>query len=252
LLEPTAQEAFFVGYGKKVPRRLALFLAGAGAATVGGFAAGGLALGMATDDPGDGDYAGTQRHAGVVQSRPYPLLRLLPTDAQPEPRTMMLSGGGKHGVQALASRFDGQLVEANGTLLRRGTLGMLQLGGDDALQKLPDSVPFRPAPAVLLGRWRAAGEICDGKCYAGAMRPGRGLSHKACANLCLTGGVPSVFVSSGTIGGSSFFLLVDRQGDARPEAWRDLVALPVELEGQAERFDDLVLFRADPNRARRL
>ncbi|HEX2527236.1 MAG TPA: hypothetical protein VHL31_13190 [Geminicoccus sp.] len=248
--EPSAHDAFFVGYGKKVPRRLAMFLAAAGAATLGGFAATGLALGLTTDDPGDGDYAGQHRYAGIVQRRPYPLLRLPPDQEHPAPRTLMLSGSGKRGVQALAAGLDGQMVEANGTLLRRGPLAMLQLDGSAAMKPLQPSSPFSPAAPVPLGRWRLAGEICDGKCYSGAMRPGRGLSHKACANLCLTGGVPPVFVSTGTIEGTSFFLLADQDGGARAEAWRDLVALAVEIEGSVERFDDLLVVHAEAERVR--
>jgi hypothetical protein len=205
---------------------------------------------LSTEDPGDGDYVGPQRYVGTVQSRPYPLLRLHRDQGQAEPQTLMLSGGGKHGVQAMAQEMEGQAVEVTGVLLKRGTLGMLQLDGNEALQPASSAAAFQPAPAVPLGRWRLAGEICDGKCYAGAMRPGRGLSHKACANLCLTGGVPPVFVSSGTIAGSSFFLLVDQDGSARPNAWRDHVALAIEIEAEVERFDDLLALHADPERMR--
>ena len=83
------------------------------------------------------------------------------------------------------------------------------------------------------------------KCYQGAMRPGTGLSHKACANMCLIGGVPPVFVSSTPIEGNEFFLIVDREGNPLPEKYLDLVALLIEIEGFVEKIDDLMVFKVD-------
>ena len=144
----------------------------------------------------------------------------------------------------------GQPVVASGVILKRGRLDMLQVDGDPALAPVPNAPPFAPAPPAPLGRWRIAGEICDGKCYVGAMRPGRGLAHKACANLCLIGGVPPVFVSSGSIEGSSFFLLADPDGGPLPDLVRDLVGVGLELEGEVERRDDLLVFKTDLARAK--
>ena len=102
-----------------------------------------------------------------------------------------------------------------------------------------------PSAPVSLGRWRIAGEICDGKCYAGAMRPGTGLAHKACANLCIAGGVPAVFVSSSPVEGHRYFLLADETGKPAGELLKDHVAVYVEAEGEVERLDDLAVFRID-------
>ncbi|MGI9432480.1 MAG: hypothetical protein ACR2PQ_09715, partial [Myxococcota bacterium] len=109
----------------------------------------------------------------------------------------------------------------------------------------PAQAAFTPAPPVPLGRWRLVGEICDGKCLGGAMRPGTGLSHKACANLCVTGGVPPVFVSTGAVAGSKFFLLGDAEGGPLPDRFRDFSALLIQFEGEVERRDDLLVFKVD-------
>ena len=98
-----------------------------------------------------------------------------------------------------------------------------------------------------LGRWKLAGEICDGKCLAGAMRPGRGLAHKACANLCLLGGVPPVFVSTQEVDGSEFLLITGPDGDALPKSAYDYVAQFITVEGDVERRGDLLVFRMDPD-----
>lgn len=89
------------------------------------------------------------------------------------------------------------------------------------------------------------GEICDGKCAAGSMRPGDGLAHKACANLCISGGLPPVLVMDLPVAGSTVVLIAGPDGGPMPKALYDLVALPVQIEGQLERRDDLLVFRAD-------
>jgi len=77
------------------------------------------------------------------------------------------------------------------------------------------------------------------------MRPGNGLAHKACANLCIIGGLPPVFVSSGEVAGETFFLLADAAGRRLGEEVYDLVALTIEVEGNVERRDGLMVFSID-------
>jgi hypothetical protein len=111
----------------------------------------------------------------------------------------------------------------------------------DGQSALPQPIP--------LGRWRITGEICDGKCYAGSMRPGAGIAHRACANFCLIGGVPPVFVSTAPVEGTSFMLLADAAGGPLPDKLYNLVALRVQLEGDLERRGDLLVFKVDLSRA---
>jgi len=82
------------------------------------------------------------------------------------------------------------------------------------------------------------------------MRPGRGLSHKACANLCIDGGAPPVFVSTAPVDGASFFLLADPDGNPLPDSHYDLVALMIEVEGDVERRDNLLVFKIDVSTAK--
>ncbi|MEL6236793.1 MAG: hypothetical protein AAFR46_20540, partial [Pseudomonadota bacterium] len=96
-------------------------------------------------------------------------------------------------------------------------------------------------------RWRLVGEICDGKCYAGAMRPGTGLAHKACAILCLDGGVPPVFVATDEVEGAQFMMLAGPDGGAVPDAVLQQTAILVTADGEIERRGDLLVFRIDPD-----
>jgi hypothetical protein len=100
---------------------------------------------------------------------------------------------------------------------------------------------------VPLGKWRLSGEICDGKCLSGAMRPGRGLSHRACANLCLIGGVPPVFVSAEPVDGEEFFLMADENGDPLPDQYLDHVAVYISLDGEIERRGNIRVFKVALN-----
>jgi hypothetical protein len=257
--DPTHEAPFFIGWAK-LPPALAPPLAFVAAALVAGFAALALGLGASTGDPGPGGFdwaAGRQQMAGVVQARPYPILRLPPSTAYPEGHAVMLAGVGKVGVQAPAAALDGAAAQAAGFLIKRGDLDMLQLDGPEGLVAAAASagaVPtVTPPPATPLGRYRLVGELCDGKCYAGAMRPGTGLAHKACANLCLAGGLPLVFVSTGPVEGQSFFLVGDAAGgEPAAEDYRDLVARLVEIEADVERVDDLLVLKTDLRQARLL
>ena len=78
------------------------------------------------------------------------------------------------------------------------------------------------------------------------MRPGRGLAHKACANLCLIGDVPPVFVTTQPVEGAEFLLITGPDGTRLPAAAYDFVGQPVSVEGEVERFGDLAVFRLDP------
>ena len=137
------------------------------------------------------------------------------------------------------------MLDISGVFVRRGDLEMLLIG-DTSARPSANPVAFIPAPHRDLGRWRLTGEICDGKCYGGAMKPGAGLAHKACANLFLIGGVPPVFVATDRVDGAAFFLLGNSAGGPVGPAVLDHTAVLVEAEGRVERRGDLHVFLIDP------
>ncbi|MEL7048096.1 MAG: hypothetical protein AAFO75_03890 [Pseudomonadota bacterium] len=239
-------DGFFVGYINAAPGDLRWFLPTASVVLIALFAGLGVLVGAGQNAEGTGQFlwgAGQQKLIGVIEASPYPVLHARPTKRFPEGRSIMLSGPGKRGVQSRAKALDGRLVNATGILLKRGDLDMLQVG------KLTAAAPEGAETQVArqdLGRWRLTGEICDGKCTAGAMRPGRGLSHKACANLCLLGGAPPVFVSTGNVEGQDFLLMGDTNGAPLTQQVYDVVAQPVEVVGRIERRGDLLVFLIDP------
>ncbi len=240
---------FFIGYAKRVPPAIAQCALLFGVFFLCGLASASLALSLSTQNPGSGGYVDELRGgklSGVVELRPYPILRV-PAREGRGPRAIMLSGQGKAGVAAEAGPLDGQWAEVSGIFVKRGDLDMLLVGGKPGLVGVipPEDAGLLRAP-VPLGRWRLTGEICDGKCYAGAMRPGTGLAHKACANLCITGGVPPVFASTSPVEGREFLLLAGFDGGPLPRALLDRTGELIELQGEVERRDDILIFRVEP------
>lgn len=246
---------FFVGYGKRIPVGLRGFLFVAAMAFLGILLGLGFVLGTAQSDPGGGGFAGRADLTGYLEAAPYPLLRLPPSDTHPQGQAILLSGQGKRGVMPAAASLDGQIISVGGAFLKRGDIYMVQVAGRSPLRPAEEPTPeeraYTPPEPRSIGRWRLTGEICDGKCYLGIMRPGTGLAHKACANLCIQGGVPPVFVSNSSIDGHTFFLLADHNGNSLPEAMYDHVALLIEAEGEVELIDDIARFKIDLNTVQR-
>jgi hypothetical protein len=248
-------DEFFIGWAPAPPRGLRRVLAVVALAGVIGLPALGLLLGAAADDPADAAFATVPGQVlpeelptamavqGVLVDGPYPLLHLPPAPGLPRGRTLLLSGDGKAPPPAEARALHGRTVAAEGFALRRGSIEMLVMGTPP--QPLAD-VPAAAAPAAeRLGRWRIAGEVCDGKCAAGGMRPGIGLAHRACATLCLDSAIPAVFVATAPVAGEAFLLLADREGRAGMPAFRDAIGRRVTLEGEVERLGSLLVFRAE-------
>ena len=233
---------FFIGWEKRVPPGLRAPLLGAALGLLALALLLPLALGRATDDPGAGDWSGDREVTATLTEAPYPLLRLPPDALHPLGHTMLLSAFGKAQV---STALAGRAVRAAGVLVKRGDLEMLVVNDPARLTALPDPIPA-PSAAVPLGRWAMVGEICDGKCATGAMRPGAGIAHRACARLCLDGDIPPVLVTVRPAEGSAFFLLAGPDGGKLPDALLPLVGLRLRLEGALERRGDLLVFRVDP------
>lgn len=245
-------DPFFIGWAKKPPKALQGFLVIVGVGLVLGLTAAGVMVGATQADPEGGTFRFDLREqtlTGLLIAKPYPMLYL---DEDPEShfasRTIMLNGNGKTGVAERALEFDGARVSAKGIILERGNLQMLQLNrrfealGDGTAPE-PEQMPVRED----LGRWQITGEICDGRCLVGAMRPGDGVAHKACANLCISGGQPPVFVAHKAVEGATFMLMGSADHGPLPESVLNYTGVPVQIEAKLERVGDLILVLVDPS-----
>jgi hypothetical protein len=202
-------------------------------------------------DPGPARWEQVESETvGVLHIAPYPFVEI------PEPnRAVLLVRPGKVGLDQMHA-LNGQLVKVKGLRLERNDLMLLELSDSpEAISRVTDrglpasnsSVPQKQESVVLHG------EIVDPKCFGGAMKPGDGKTHKACAVLCLRGGIPPTFVSAGS---RSYLVLTDPQGQPFAGDSLDLVLPfvgdPVELRGQTVIENGLATLRVDPATIRRL
>jgi hypothetical protein len=247
----TSKSAFFVGY-LGTPRPLAWFLAVITVIMTGLGIGAGLAIALGQQDHGSGRFAwdqGYQDLSGIIQMHPYPVLRLPAKDGAAA-RTIVLSGQGKRGETRRAKMFDGRKVDVGGVFITRDGIDLLQVGGRVRMRPAlaPEKLEgFTPAADVPIGRYVLKGEIVDSKCYLGAMRPGRGKVHMACAGLCVMGGIPPMFVVYRPEGPPDILLLSGPDDGPVPESMLDHLSLFVSLEGEVLRRDDQLIFQIDPS-----
>jgi hypothetical protein len=91
------------------------------------------------------------------------------------------------------------------------------------------------------------------------MKPGQGKAHRDCAVRCISGGAPPAFVVRGTVSGGNgagertlILLLVGADGTSIAQRVLDLVAEPVEIEGEVSRLGDQLVLATDPATIRRI
>ncbi len=241
-------ESFFIGWADTPPADRRFFLRAGLCLTV---AAGGLGWGLAAlqQPPGRGswDQNAVREWRGVVSAQPYAMLRTHELAPGAGPRTALLSCLGKCGVAARIGALAGLPVVVTGSLIQRGRNAMIAVDevGDwirrddtataDATLRLPERQP--------LGEISLVGEILDSKCWFGAMRPSSGKVHKACASLCIRGGIPPAFFARGPGQQGALMIMSSGAGAYGPELL-SLVGDPVHVSGGVFRQGDLLVLDA--------
>jgi len=167
--------------------------------------------------------------------------------ADPIPRLISL----RPGNAAHCGRVSSYALVSLGTLVYRDGDTMIELA-DAGIEEIGREMP-RPAGRVeSLGQQSFVGEIVDTKCDYGVMNPGSGKVHRACAALCISGGIPPALVVNDGKGGRVSMLLVDERGGALGSRILDRVGRPVSVAGEVFRYDDLLVLHADPSAIERL
>lgn len=245
---------FFVGYLPMSPRAARSSLA-AGASIAAAVLLLGTVFAAFQRSPGGELQAAAYgvRHTGLLLPSPYPHLRTLNADGSF--RTLRFTGWVKNNVGVPAKKV-GQAVAVavTGNQYERAGLRMLENGGDFAAASElspADLARLTSVPSEDLGPVTLHGEIVDAKCYAGRMRPGVGHGHRACAQLCILGGIPPVRVTKGADGRQTHYVLASTQGERVNDAVAPFAAEPVEVRGRLERRGDLQVVHIDPSEIRR-
>jgi hypothetical protein len=241
-----SRDDFYVGY-LPVPRRTKRFAVGIVGLLIVVAATVGIVIASQQKSPGTGQWEFGQESTieGLLTIEPYPLLT---TDEG----TYLLVAVGKMGVRDRVADRAGEVVKLTGTKLQRQGRLMFELAADDqAVTALAGRDATAP-PIESVGPANLQGEIIDPKCYLGAMKPGGGKTHKACAVLCVRGGIPPMFVTRHTDGSETFYLLTDAAGEPILEDIVPYVGDPVELEGRVMRRGDLLMLRLNVESIQRL
>ena len=204
-------------------------------------------------DPGPGtwDLSQTVTYTGTYQATPYPMLTVA-DDTTDEPRQILLISMGKLGGKDLGLPVDGGAFSVAGYPIERGE-GTLLLTVETPSTDIQAQNPVESkVETQALGAQTLAGQIIDPKCYFGAMKPGEGKVHKACATLCIKGGIPPMFMTTNPAGERSYDLLLDEDGSGitgeHLEALLPYIADPVQIAGQVGRVGSMLVFKIDPTR----
>ncbi len=253
LLKDDDQGEYFVGYldTPSVDRRYLLSLTVLGLAAAGGGAAG-LAFSQRGAGGGSWDMATQYTLTGHLLMEPYPIL--VTEDLGGGPRTVLLACDTKCGAQSKLEdvALDSDRVSVRGSLLQRGRDTMMAVSNDgDWIQPadLPDLDAAILAPEAL-GPASLRGEILDSKCWFGAMRPNEGPAHKACAMLCIAGGIAPYFYARDQLGRQRAMMITDANGGPLIQPILRYVADPVAANGELVRVNDIVQFRFSPDQLR--
>jgi hypothetical protein len=175
----------------------------------------------------------TIQRTGLLLARPYPMLVADPEAPGSGAEVVLLTEMGKRGAQARVGVADGKRVRVTGWRLQRDGRSILELAPDSDAVSVTGDGGAAPTPEVL-GAVELRGEFVDSKCYLGAMKPGDGKAHKACAELCIAGGIPPVLVTSDGRGGVRYIVLTGpRLG---PATVTGFAGEPVRVRGRLQRW----------------
>lgn len=177
---------------------------------------------------------------GMLVADPYPAL-LVPRG--PVWSRYLLVGQGKHGADDLVADHVGSWATISGPLAYRDGHAMVEVR-----DVAPVAAPPAPPRTIAedLGRHVAEGEVVGSKCYMGVMSPGRGVVHRACAALCVRGGIPPLLRVERADGQSEAFVLADADGRPLDATLAGRAGTLVRVVGRLVRLDAMLYLYADP------
>ena len=250
-MKPVNDE-FYIGYQPKAPAATARYVRRAVAVLAVGAVAVGVVLAVFLPYLGEGvfEFGRVRDFHGVMRCDAASGPRL--SDAEVD---YLLVGPGKNGALEMCGA-NGQTVTLAGTLIMRDGRRLIETAGparasvDEVavaagVVGAAELVGADAAP-VSLGTMTLTGEIVDPKCYFGVMNPGEGRAHRACAILCLRGGITPVFVARDRSGATSHLLITGPRGEPITEKLLRWVGEGVSGKGEVVRTGRWLSWRLDP------
>jgi len=203
-------------------------------------------------DPGIWQTATQTRYTGILKMEPYPVLHIKSPNPEENIQSVLLVNQGKYSADIDAQPFVDQLVSVTGYEIKRGGWVMLELGSKDAIQASTDDPATydQLAKSVItksLGAIKLSGEIADSKCFLGVMKPGAGAVHKACAEVCLRGGIPAMLLVRADDDKKYGYMLTQSDGSSYSKSLSHLAAEHVQISGNLEQKGNLLYIRVAEN-----
>ncbi|MEM8900045.1 MAG: hypothetical protein AAGC85_18160 [Bacteroidota bacterium] len=257
------QEAYYIGYLPSMPKEFRKWVMPA--VIIGILLAVGSAVIVGTSQtPSEAskyELGQLTEIEGVILSDPFPVIRVKVGEneqAKPLYQTLLLMDFGKFGAEETLAELEemaqdkggslaGMRVKASGTLdYREGRVIYELTKGTDAILDMSPLAENEKVGLALerkvLGPRTFKGEILDGKCYFGTMKPGSGKPHRSCAVRCIAGGLPAFL---GGLGADAPLLLKGTSGQSINQELLPLVAKEVSVSGELVQYEDWWVLETD-------
>jgi hypothetical protein len=236
-------DEFYIGYMKQAPALLARFIRARTvlALTIAAIVAGALAAAQRPIDSGKFEFGNQRSFEGVLLSDPIP--RLLMNAPGGHVASVLVVNAGKFGIPEYAAAGVNQKVRFEGTLIYRQNMTMIEMNNPTSFEVRGPQESHVPSIVETLGAVSLTGELVDTKCYFGVMRPGEGKVHRACAVICLRGGIPPGLLLHHGDGRATVVMLAPAGEDTLPvdPEW---AARHITATGNLEIVDGILILKA--------
>ena len=244
-IQKTKKDSFFIGY-KEVPDLDRRFLLTAIPLLI--IAGGGFASLFSRTQKSPQAARWPKRMitlSGQLIKEPYPHLLVPNNYASHGYDTVFLTQLGKYGAQSLVKDLPPGYAEARGKILSRDDSPHSYLLEAVQIERHRKNIAIAAKKEKDYGLLRLQGCIVDSKCHYGVMRPSAGITHKACASLCIRGGIPPFFIPNCT-SAQNTFLVTDETGTAKPKFFLPYVLDNISVEGRVVAVNNYLQFRINP------
>ncbi|MEE9322117.1 MAG: hypothetical protein V3U76_16895 [Granulosicoccus sp.] len=181
---------------------------------------------------------------GFLTVDPYPVLHRSAEAENGQAQSVLMVMVGKHSADVVAEKHANTMVSVRGFSVSRGGWLMLELADETAVTPLDTAAdvadPAMPGNAESLGTVTLVGEVVGSKCFLGVMNPGGGPVHRACAEVCLLGGVPPMLVVKDRQQRKFGYMLTSSDGSSAAEQLTNIAAESVQVTGELTRNGDLL------------
>lgn len=239
------EDEFFIGY-KVIPEKLKRFYSPILVLLLAVTAFIGYSVASHQLPSGQGMWNSTEKVTlkGILSVDPYPILHRSIKDNTNGTQSIMLVMTGKHAANNVSAKFSGNHVEVTGSPISRGGWHMLEIEAQADIKLIDQPATGLPDEKVLavkvLGSVSLRGEIVDSKCFLGVMKPGSGPVHKACAEMCMLGGIPPMLVVRDKQNRKFGYLLTSSDRSSAALLLAGLAAEPVEIRGELQQQGDML------------